>query len=743
MILLLRYHIVPLAIQLCILISMSNAANAQPHWRVMNAKLPAAGFVQFVNAEYGFLVCDKDPSGNAAIYRTVDSGKTWVKTGYGAPPVRGLTFYSPSRIYAMKALFGYQEQNALQIESLDSGMTWTTITSPVLYSALGYLFGIGGQRSTDQGVTWENNNSDYHFWQPNDGMHTAGNRDSLVMTGPCSAYLTTYSTNLGTTWAVAGTRFSRSCAFIPHTRIAFASSLLDTFTIDRSVDGGKSWNKSFASWWYPLFWDSLYADGCVAYCNSNQGLVRTTNQGALWQTIPSPTGDSILSVVGDGAVVFATVGTKLYVTTDGGDGTLSARSKQNMSIVRGRDTLTVNAGESVSTSFRFMYAGCSALRISQLLVEGFDSAHCKISLPSSLLSSAPDSIGITFTPLCPDIYHVTLTVRLQHDDWSNEDTTFALTLVVKGPPTRITVGPTHSISFAQQELCKAYTATDSIFITAKTCQAKVDSIRFYPSDSNSDLWALPYDRLTVQPDAKPNLIAISFLPTHRGVQQATLVIFQQGKNDTVSIMASAIGDSHPIAFAYDTITRSISDSVTATMRIENIACRRMRVDSVLPPYGVAIPDVNGAAQFPLTIAAGGASPIALRCSPVSLNGGALPLLLWLTFFDDPDTVFFDASAYIPIRNTQSVPDFGSPTLRRSTLSIHPMPSRDLLKVDLDGSLASTATFELVDVLGATRLHGEISTQHTEVDVRRVPAGSYVLRVMNGGAIESKHVVIER
>jgi hypothetical protein len=127
----------------------------------------------------------------------------------------------------------------------------------------------------------------------------------------------------------------------------------------------------------------------------------------------------------------------------------------------------------------------------------------------------------------------------------------------------------------------------------------------------------------------------------------------------------------------------------------------------------------------------GASSLHYRASRADTS---LPSLLCLVVHDligngPVDTcITFGPTAGVSLATTHSI-------------TVAPNPAQDDVRIRTSG--ASNYSVEVLDLLGHSVIEQRSSSENTDLDISRLPNGVYILRILEGTAIESRRLVVRR
>jgi hypothetical protein len=467
----------------CSLNSNSSAQSYLKHWTKVT--IPAISRYitpYFINESYGFIYA----SGGYLLFRTTDGGLTWLVSG-------AYTEGSIRHVYFTSASHGYKSTSNGIFETIDSGATWVAIlrrgkpgldyTSVYATHNMVFAYELGPvgpnsylYRTSNNGLTWDTLlSSAYlvnHWMLP----YVFGNKDSLVLASTYDSngyfYLNS-SSDLGMTWESKlidsiqsfNTRpltTSGGLFCIPHCDIVLHgvadqdgdSIMQDIRPLRRSINHGTTWDTVIkpsedCEW--------VSGNGCFQYlCSASEdslngprfGIYRSTNHGISWKFIDGPDFTEIdderdyrnLSIVGGGAVIYATNGRSssqgdLWKTTDGGDGTLSAaslRSKIGVETIPASniiDTLYITTCDSSSIEIVYNNLNCNLASLNNLTINGLKASEYRQVLSSHRsCDDISDTLRLTMFPIASGKHRVAVVTQHLNDEYESIDTTVYIIL---------------------------------------------------------------------------------------------------------------------------------------------------------------------------------------------------------------------------------------------------------------------------------------------------------------------------
>jgi Secretion system C-terminal sorting domain len=119
------------------------------------------------------------------------------------------------------------------------------------------------------------------------------------------------------------------------------------------------------------------------------------------------------------------------------------------------------------------------------------------------------------------------------------------------------------------------------------------------------------------------------------------------------------------------------------------------------------------------------------------NDPTQPVLCAWAYYDGTNYSVVYKQSYMSSVGFKQAPS-GLTAVTSSTNSwlVYPNPATDLLTINRTGK-HTTGSFQIIDVTGRVMLTGEVNTDKTDIDLSRIPAGAYLLKMQCGN--EDKHV----
>ncbi|MDP4287276.1 MAG: hypothetical protein Q8922_05005 [Bacteroidota bacterium] len=659
-----------------LLLSCSGAPVYAQHWQHLS--LPTMwsgpGGVFFLNEDYGF-VFQGWGHGNPRqmFYRTRNGCRTWDSVLVPCPnssengPNAELFFLSPSHLLLpVPASVGHASIGEGIYESLDSGSTWRRITpdsvgcewaygsgDTVLASIWAYNDGHGGsdgsttvyRRSTNDGVTWTDTYPGVGG-QPRNGI--LGSRSGVLsivdlQTGASvGTGMTAVSTNAGSSWRRGSatnpvnmdSRFL--CWMKPNSSTIFlAQNLFKNFTVTgaiiwRSTDYGLTFQQvdSIGGHGLGAEIEGVAGNDCApVYIENDEGVtgfVRTTDAGATWQNIMSPTTNYWVhsySVIGRGAIVYALAADgMLWKTTDGGDGLLNSSvlplittnfSKSNS------DTITTTLCDSLSLEFIASFAGCDRVWIDSASIDSIAPNRYYTVLTNRALTngSSPDTARLYVIAEKAGTYPITVHGRLRREDWKDEDTSIHLILNVLPNPGILNIVSNRLHDFGTQSLCHPVSVRDSFSLSAHGCQqVVVDSIVLHPITGAVQDFSFKAVRNIIPPDSGAAVFPITYKPSTAQTDSGLIVIYyfdgERHQTDTIIVRGAGVADSRTFVLLSNSISSAMCDSTQCIVTIRNPACGALEVDSVSLPAGIEL-----LSRLPIVLNPGDSSSLQVRVLP--------------------------------------------------------------------------------------------------------------------------------
>ncbi len=494
------------------------------------------------------------------VFKTVNGGNTWTKI-LTASPCYGVQFGASS-----SAIVAACDNNGFYY-SVDGGTTWTNY-NPGTHSMLvltypdGTTYGFGGGvgigklvKTVNQGATWTIISTiDYDSWSLA--------RDSDIST----LYLVNEEGHVSTD---ARTNFIKS------------------------LNGGGAWQKTTT--FVPLYYcGSISVATCAIYCQSiSNGVLRSTDKGANWQSIGGPDNmiDTRLVCAIDNNIIIAADGAgNIWRTTNSGGAPITVTGSFSYISQVLKPTITTCQQDSVLVIVTAENACFPRdVVISSADLTGTGAKSFKINLPIPLMISAGtiDTILIDFNQL-----HITgpITAKLHLTGYLTDGTTqtpfdtmitVQITVTATGPSIQSNI---QSLTFKTRTDCN--TVNDSLIrLTNTGC----DTLRIIDGPGNispgfyCDSLKFP---IVIPPDSTIS-IPIHFDPPKDGNYTAStqFIASQQGINQQLHVTLngkSTTGKKQLID--YDTVVMfkpiSVCDPSSDTLvSITNTSCDTIRIFS--------------------------------------------------------------------------------------------------------------------------------------------------------------------
>ena len=570
------------------------------------------GQICFVSASHGYLAAmgldsmmyayhrpnGKDSGG---IFETLDSGLHWRRIS-----PNGRSFNS---VYATGgALFAAE---ATPIKS------YTMNTYPI---QLGTIL-----RSTNDGTSWDSiaNVDGLTLSSPSSFEGIYGNRDSLVASvyfdsiqycdtiyrsHSCNTYLV-FSTDLGQHWQsrLLDTHyfFEEIALEIPAHSCTILRQVLDsidlvhdTYSVLQSMPDYHTWLPSIihreTGAWIQGTSCAMYipnADGAAYsrrhFLPSDSSLFRSRDLGNTWQGIlgngvSGPNLSEIddidfrnISVVGYGAVVY--VGgflgdDHLYLTTDGGDGSLTTNMlAPKVDIHRsafpgGSDTLFSDTCSTTVLTVTNQNLRCAITVFDSLWLDGLTSTeHSEFSTHHRSCLQLADTSIITLMPKSIGEHHLTIHLHFTDDEFHSIDTAFVVILEVPRYSQKLVSISPQALFLNDTILCDS--VTQRVTLHSLGCApAQLVGIQISGRDA-ANYQALAIDSGTFE---------VTLLPIGAGVRQATLIFgLSDGSEDSVSLngfvafQPDSLAVTPSLLFSGDT---ALCDSITRFVRVHRMGC---------------------------------------------------------------------------------------------------------------------------------------------------------------------------
>ena len=543
-------------------------------------------FASMLNEQYGFVQTQK------GTYRTTDAGLTWVLMG-GAPGLwNGIYYYTPANLFVSGSM-----------ESTDSGRTWKSLNQPAngpLYILNGIFYDAGGRVSYNHTKTWIN----FAQVNPFTREFITGNLDkSIAIWGGSGGHFdsTVYSTDGGKTWQIGGSGVESDFGYcIPHSLFYFRAGGDGNDAIQRSLDGGASWQTVYGPIPFRFFSDGIGGDGCVVFAQTMDvatvggqqvsGVLRSTDFGQSWTCIHGPVSYDdapLCGVTSRGAVCFAMSfqqGDPLMKFTDS---SILHPSSADTKVVRlFPDTLFMTECDSIKIPLQVSFAACDFIRIHDFRIDSLSSQYFRpnFTLNKVISDGETDSSSITLLPNAPGVYNLVAHLNLASSDWTGYDTMMPFVLVIKPNPPVLAIDHNDTLRFGPKPLCLSG-GKDTIRLSNPSCNGlKIVDVRFETDSASTYEFSIsaisPY---TVDRYHLPDKVIINFHPLTPGIKTGKVIIISDIGNDTIPIFANVLPDARTLLIRSDSLVTALCDSIDGKLVFHNLSCRTMILDSLSVP----------------------------------------------------------------------------------------------------------------------------------------------------------------
>lgn len=613
------------AFVIIVLILLSSTSRSQNWVKVFTAPTTVtSGY--FINENIGFIGTGVYVSSGtpAAIYYTLDAGKSWTRSLLPNQNITGqftdIWFRDRNNGYALLKQ-GVEKGWSGMYRTIDGGLSWDLIYQADFGVAIrqtnrGIFFTdrfFGIKRSVDNGLTFQTVKTAFGSLGLDFLDDEIGYATGEATTGAPHHK----TTDGGNTWIEVTTSHESWTTYAdPTTKKIFYASERDnrpkgyeSFIVSSS-DSGKSFvnRRTFRA-------DAITGGiagpkGCssiiyvqgqgIDTADAIYGLLRSTDGGISWVPVggPSNTSDTRFAVTGRGAVVYAFSKTgEVWKTTNGGDGTLSGSvfPITTISQITPADTLIASVCDSSDLKLRLTYSDCDSLFVSQ--VHFLDDIHHELSRHSiqryfGKSGSSFDTVVVRYKPTTVGTSPQRIRLRLRHADGSFEDTTIAIVvkaLSAKDVPFVVEAGVNKTLDFGNISICGG-DSTRIITVTNTGCaELLVTSLST----------VLPFSlKSTFQPftlgTGKKRQFLIGFNPSAAVNYSSTLYIRTSNASDSLSLTGFGIEGLRGLELRQPTITTTSCDSVETEIILQNTSCTSIIIDSlrVLPPYSLPLSTMN-------------------------------------------------------------------------------------------------------------------------------------------------------
>jgi hypothetical protein len=605
-----------------------------------------------LSEQYGFVFTQK------GLYRTTDGGKNWLfinggPWGYARDQ---FYYYTPSNIFVRG-----------EYESKDSGITWQQLPHPApsgfIYIHDSTIYDASGIMSTDHFQSWKSLNN-YPFANYPTGEIIIGNHDKGIAIWGGSqgkhynkALLTIDG---GKNWYIGANGVEADYGYaIPYTPTYFRAGGDGADEIQRSVDGGTSWQTVWGPVNTHYLSDGIAGDGCIEYVQTMStltghipGVMQSVNGGQYWREIGGPIAESpdtdgddypLCGVTSRGSVCFA---------MDYLEGPLWKFSDHFVSILRDTkikksftDTLIISLCDSVKLNLNLNFSACDFIRFQEIGLSGIDSEYYRISFQKDqiLRSGVQGNAFIQILPSIPGIYHLSVNIHLAASDWSGSDTTFPLILIVKPNPPTLVITKNDTINFGTKQLCLSG-GQDSLVLSNPGCNfVAINNIRLETdSSSNSEFTIISTVPDTLRRDKPSNKIIVNFHPQNIGNKTGKIIIVSDSKVDTIFIYANVLEDNRELKSRCDSIVSQLCDSTEGLLHLYNLTCWNFSLDSLSLQNPYQLLNI----KFPVLIAVGDSILLPIRFVPLKRNANSILAKGSLRFFQANDTIKFDTTVIL-------------------------------------------------------------------------------------------------
>ncbi|MEI8133446.1 MAG: choice-of-anchor D domain-containing protein [bacterium] len=540
----------------------------------------AAGFL---NEQFGII-----QTRNANWFRTTDGGTTW-QPSVGLPTISFtrfvIYFYTPAEIYING-----------RYESLDSGKTWHTLVSPAangaLYIKAGIFYDASGRFSTDHANSWTNISA----IAGTGGVTVVGNLDDGIAVWD---FRTGYTTDGGKSWQKGQIGVEADYGYsVPFTSTYFRAGGDGRDAIQRSTDGGLSWQMLLGQANTRYLSDGIGGDGCVVFAQAMAtvpgypvGVIRSTDLGATWVSVGGPmTNDDmpLCGVCSRGAVCYAMGYTMpgLWKYTD------QSLRRPVLSDTRVTpnfpDEVTMRNCDSLDLGLLVEFSGCDFIRLHKVSVnlvpQSLYSVNYKVD--AGIYTNHPANPHVIFKPSTPGTYHLQLRLTVYSSDWTSSDIVVPITVIVTAVPPRLKIAQKNPHDFGTRAICLSG-ASDTLILSNSSCEIlHVSEIKLDLDSASTNDFSLkskfPYD---LSSKSLPDTLILKYDPKSVGIKGGKIILLTSIGNDTIPFYANALPDSSKLVVEKnDSIifpTKELCDAGgKETILISNPGCIPLRITKI-------------------------------------------------------------------------------------------------------------------------------------------------------------------
>jgi hypothetical protein len=595
---------------------------------------------QFLNEQYGFVATKKGE------YRTTDGGITWTIIPNFPSYNRYFYFLNPQNIFLDGAL-----------ESNDSGLTWKKLNQSApsgnIYIKDGIFYDATGFLSKDHGKTWKQIN----FFPLGEAI--VGNLDNGIAMWGGSGYktgVTSYSIDSGRNWLQGQSGVESDFGYaIPFTFTYFRAGGDGNDAIQRTTDGGQTWDIVYGPVNRIYLSDGIGGNGCIVYAQTMrssgsdpEGLLRSTDQGNTWTGIGGPIGNDdqpICGIASRGATCIAMTyrfGSSPDTIWKYTDPTILQPFTSSTQIENFfPDTIYLTQCDSLLLKIQTSFRGCDFIRFHNLEIANLNSKHYKVFFNKDkiLRDGIKDTSSVKLLPDTAGTYHLFIHITLSGTDWSGIDTVFPLILIVKPNPAVLNISK-QILDFGTKPLCYS-PSQDTIILSNPGCYSTIISYIRWEPDSvvNSDFSfsnGFPY---ILKRDQLNDKIVVDFHPQSPGIKKWDLIIESTVGNDTIPVYANVLPDTRTITTSSSPLQCPLCDSIDGFLRLYNPNCHDMSLDllSLANPYRLLL------TQLPIRLPYEDSITIPIRYFPVHRGVNSIIVNATLRYFEPSDTTIFDTT----------------------------------------------------------------------------------------------------
>jgi hypothetical protein len=551
-----------------------------------------------------------------------------------------------------------------------------------------------------------------------------------------------------------------------------------------SANQGITWDTLFTSKFDSLSGAIECGRRAIYFSTRYNGIMRSLNFGKTWQSIGGPNSlpaSYNLCAISDNILLAIDTDGSVWRTTNSGGSWVTASDQPTSytfvpSQLFGSDTILACD----SAVFHFSYfttSACDDLSMDSQRIDGPDSAYFSIVSPLPKRATGYDSVAIEFHPDSAREYSATYTATIG-------GRTVTILLSVHSPKGRILAQSDSAVQFDTVQTCGSG-STNSALILSKSCGTwKILSTTIVGSDSlHFSISGTPPSALT----GRDSVVLLFAADSSREYTAQLILRLEDGTTKTIGLQGFAAKSSLAVPNLGVTIKpQSYSASALGTIDIplylagsldqassQSIGLQTLDIvlsmnTDLLTPLS-ANPSIPNIPQIPVQITGKNSAtlPVTLPANFTFSDSTELLTLHCQAFLTDTmQTMIALQSAVFEAKNASAC-FTQSPTNGTSTFSliarcedsvltgdlahglafvvrsIVPNPTDGKLTINLSGNGPIWVLYDLYDLLGHSVMHGTLAGSANSLDVGSLGSGSYYLRMMSGGEVVSRRVVVRK